>query len=321
MAPVPETAVIVPSHRASETLGACLDGLLAQTLPSDEFEILVVDSGEDGADDLVAERAERHDGTLALHRAERLGPGAQRNQGVSLTQARHLAFVDADCVPEPDWLQAGLAHLRSGAAIVQGPTLTPDGAPPPPYAHAIHLPGPSPLFESCNIMYEAAAFRRAGGFSTDLFESHGSHMGEDTELAWRVRRAGGAVAWEPRAVVRHAVGSVDFDAHLRYQWQARFFPRLVRTVPELRREALTAGVFLSPRSLRFGVAATAIAASSRARWALPLAVPYLAEVVASARAAPTPVNAAGAIARRLLSDGVREAALLWGSARYRSPVL
>jgi hypothetical protein len=170
-------------------------------------------------------------------------------------------------------------------------------------------------------MYEAEAFRRAGGFSTDLFESEGVHMGEDTELAWRVRRDGGTVAWEPRAVVRHVVGPADFDAHLRYEWQARFFPRLVRRVPELRAEALTAGAFLSPRTLRLTVAIAGIAASSRTRWALPLVLPYLGEVAASAQAAPTPRSAVGAVARRLVSDGVREAALLWGSVRYRSPVL
>ncbi|MGH2923399.1 MAG: glycosyltransferase [Solirubrobacterales bacterium] len=320
MASDPEIAVIVPSHKAEGTLGACLDGILAQTLASDSFEIRVVDSGADSAREIVAARADRHP-ALHLHEAERLGPGAQRNQGAGATTARFLAFTDADCVPEPRWLEAGFAHLKRGVAIVQGPTLTPDGAPPPPYAHAIFLPGPSPLFESCNIMYEAEGFRRAGGFSTDLFEAEGSHMGEDTELAWRVRRDGGTVAWEPAAVVRHAVSARDFGDQLSYEWQARFFPRLVRRVPELRGEALTARVFLSPRTMRASAALAAVALAPRTRWALPAALPYLAALAREARAAPTPRNAAGRVARRLVSDGARQAGLLWGSARYRSPVL
>jgi glycosyltransferase involved in cell wall biosynthesis len=320
MAPDPEIAVIVPSHRAEATLGACLDGILAQTLPVTSFEIRVVDSGEDSASEIVAARVDRHP-SLHIHRAERLGPGAQRNQGAAATGAAFLAFVDADCVPDPRWLEAGATHLRRGAAIVQGPTLTPDGRPPPSYAHAIFLPGPSPLFESCNIMYEADAFRRGGGFSTDLFEAEGVHMGEDTELGWRVRRGGGAVAWEPDAVVRHAVTPQGFGSQLRYDWQARFFPRLVARVPELRREALIAGTFLSPRTLRASGALAALALAPRTRWALPAALPYLADLAREAGAAPAPKRAAAAVARRLLSDGARQAGLIWGSARYRSPVL
>jgi glycosyltransferase involved in cell wall biosynthesis len=321
MAPSPQIAVVVPAHQAEETIGACLDGLFAQTLSPEQFEIHVVDTGDDSTATVVSERARRSPGRLQCHDAERRGPGSQRNLGVTRTAAPFLAFTDADCVPEPDWLEAGLPHLRRGKAIVQGPTLTPDGSPPPPYSHAIYLRGPSPLFESCNIMYEAEAFGRAGGFSVDLFESVGSHMGEDTELAWRVLRAGGEVEYEPRMLVRHTVHPPDFAAHLSYEWQGRFFPRLVRRVPELRREFLTAGLFLSRRSMRFSAVLAAMALVPRSRLALALAIPYVAELARSARGAPTPRTAAGAIGKRLIADSVLEAGLIWGTARYRSPVL
>jgi glycosyltransferase involved in cell wall biosynthesis len=321
MAPSPQIAVIVPAHRAEETIGACLDGLFAQTLPAERFEIHVVDTGKDATASVVRKRAADWEGRLFHHTAERPGPGSQRNLGVSRTTAPALAFTDADCVPTPEWLEAGAQHLRQGAEIVQGPTLTPNGSPPPPFSHAIFLRGPSPLYESCNIMYEAGAFRRAGGFSVDLFESMGSHMGEDTELAWRVLRAGGTVAYEPRAVVRHTIHPADFIGHLRYEWQARFFPRLVRRVPELRREMLATGLFLSRRSMRFSGALAAVALASRSRWAWALAIPYAAELALSARGAPTSCNAVGAVGKRLIADSVREAGLIWGSARYRSPVL
>jgi glycosyltransferase involved in cell wall biosynthesis len=319
--PTTEIAVVVPSHEAEATIGACIDALLGQSLDPGLFEIHVVDTGADSTADVVAERAERPGPRLVLHRADRRGPGAQRNQGAAAADAPFLAFTDADCTPDAEWLEAGLARLRSGATIVQGPTLTPDGSPPPPYAHAIYLPVQSPLYESCNIMYEARAFRAAGGFSTDLFESKGSHMGEDTELAWRVRRNGGTLQWEPRALVRHAVSPLDFPAHLRYLWQGRFFPRLVRRVPELRDSALTARFFLSPTTMRFGAALAATAITPRTRLAWPLVIPYLAELAGSARGASTPKSATGAVSRRLLADSVRQAGLLWGSFRYRSPVL
>ena len=280
-----------------------------------------MDTGADGTAALVEGRAQEWKGRLHYHLAEGRGPGRQRNLGVERTGAMLLAFTDSDCVPDQAWLEAGVKRLERGASIVQGPTLTPDGSPPPPFSHAIAINGPSPLYESCNVFYEANAFRLAGGFSVDLFDRTGSHMGEDTELAWRVLRAGGTAVFEPRALVRHAVYPPDYARHLRYQWQSRFFPRLVGRVPELRGELLSAGLFLGPRSVRAGAVLAGLAAGSRSRWGYALALPYLAHLRGIATRAPSPRAAAVGVAKHLIADAVREGALIWGSARYRSPVL
>lgn len=312
--------MIVPSHRAEDMIGACLDGLAGQT-HAEPFAVHVVDTGADGTEAIVADRATDWDGRLHYHRAEGRGPGRQRNEGVEHSGADLLAFTDSDCVPDAGWLAAGVERLRAGAAIVQGPVRTPDGAPPPPFSHAITIEGPSPLYESCNIFYEASAFRAAGGFSVDLFDATGSHMGEDTELGWRVRRNGGTVAYDDRALVRHAVHPPDYRHNLAYEWQARFFPRLVERVPELRRELLTAGLFLGPRSVRAASALAGLGLGFRHRAGLALAIPYLADLYRGVAHARSPRAAAAVTARRVVADAVREAGLVWGSARYRSPVL
>jgi glycosyltransferase involved in cell wall biosynthesis len=317
----PEVAVIVPAHRAERSIGPCLDGLRLQTLAPDRFEVHVVDTGEDGTGALVAARAAEWDGRLHYHALPGSGPAAKRNLGADRTEARVLAFTDADCVPDPAWLEAAVARLARGAAIVQGPTATPDGAPPPPFAHAIAIAGPTPLFESCNVVYDAAAFRAAGGFPDDLFAVTGAPFGEDAELAWRVIRGGGTAAFEPRALVRHAVDPPDYARHLRYQWQSRYFALLVRRVPELRRELLTARLFLGPRSLRFTACLAAAALARRYPWAAPLALPYLAQLAGVAARAASPRAAGVGIAKRLVADSVREIALIAGSARHRSPIL
>jgi glycosyltransferase involved in cell wall biosynthesis len=321
MPATPRIAVVVPSHRAEDTIGRCLDGLLRQTLGPGEFEIHVVDTGADATADVVAQRAMEWNGRLVYHHADGRGPGRQRNLGVDRASARFLAFIDADCVAEPGWLEAGIPHLERGASIVQGPTLTPDGSPPPPFAHAIATNGPSPLYESCNIMYSARAFREAGGFPVDLFDRTGSHMGEDTELAWQVRREGGEAVYEPRAVVRHLVLPADYSRYLRYQWQSRFFPRLVKRVPELRRELLEAEVFLGRRSMRTAAALAGLALGSRSRWAHALTLPLVIHLARMGARARSPRAAGIGIAKRLVADVVREIALVWGSIRYRSIVL
>lgn len=313
--------MIVPAHRARETLGDCLEGLTRQTLPVERFEVHVVDTGEDGAEQMVDNRAREWSGHLVYHRAPASGPGHKRNLGASQTTARYLAFTDADCIPEPQWLAAGLPHLQAGASIVQGPTLTPNGGPPPLFSHAIFTPGPTVLYESCNLMLEADAMKRAGGFPVDLFDATGAVMSEDTELAWAIRRAGGSAVFEPRAVVRHVVHPPDPWQHLRYEWQTRFFPRLVRQVPELRTEALTARFLLGRRSLLSCAALAGLALGSRNRWGYLLAAPYLVDLARTAAATEDPAKGAVVATGRLIADATREAALIWGSIRYRSLVL
>jgi glycosyltransferase involved in cell wall biosynthesis len=299
-----------------------LDGLRRQTIRPERFEVHVVDSGADRTRALTEELARDWKGRLTYHDGGGgQGPGAKRNLGARQTSAPYLAFTDADCVPEPQWLEAGLAHLRGGASIVQGPTLTPNGSPPPAFSHAIFRPGPSPLFESCNIMFSSRAFDGAGGFSVDLFDATGSPLGEDTELAWQIRRARGKAVFEPRAVVRHSIRPESFAHHLRYEWQTRFFPRLVRRVPELRSEGLTAGVFLGRRSLHSWGALAGLALGRRNRCGYLLAAPYLLQLVRGAAATGDPAKATIVATGQLMADATRQAALIWGSLRYRSLVL
>ena len=41
------------------------------------------------------------------------GSYAARNRGIEVAEGEVLAFTDADCVPAADWIEAGVAALRS----------------------------------------------------------------------------------------------------------------------------------------------------------------------------------------------------------------
>jgi glycosyltransferase involved in cell wall biosynthesis len=110
----PEVSVIVPSYNAASTIATCLAALSEQRtdLP---FEIIVVDSGSDGAADIVA----THFPEVRLLRfPERKFAGHARNLAIAEARGRLLAFTDADCVPSPDWIEAiRAAHRRSDSVI------------------------------------------------------------------------------------------------------------------------------------------------------------------------------------------------------------
>lgn len=109
-------SVILVSYRAARTLPMVLRGLDRQTVQP--TEIILVDSGDDGAADWV----EKHHGNVRVYRNPvRLFPGDARNLALQHTNCELVAFLDADCLPAPDWLeQILMAHERGGQSVVGG---------------------------------------------------------------------------------------------------------------------------------------------------------------------------------------------------------
>jgi glycosyltransferase involved in cell wall biosynthesis len=102
----------------AERLGGCLRALEAQTYPGHLYEVIVVDNGSaDSVVHVVAPYAR----ALAVHEGSP-GSYAARNTGVTHARGEVIAFTDADCIPTPDWLERGVAHLTrsEGRAVVAG---------------------------------------------------------------------------------------------------------------------------------------------------------------------------------------------------------
>ncbi len=95
----PFVSVIVPVRDGESTIADCLDAILATDYPEDRREILAVDNGStDGTAALIQSKPVRY------LREERRGVSNARNRGIAESRGEILAFVDADCVVEPQWL-------------------------------------------------------------------------------------------------------------------------------------------------------------------------------------------------------------------------
>ncbi|HEX2086112.1 MAG TPA: glycosyltransferase family A protein [Solirubrobacteraceae bacterium] len=276
-------SVIVPARDAGATLPRTRAALDAQR-GAPEFEVRIVED------------------------TEGRGPALTRNAGVAETSAPLLAFTDADCFPEPDWLERGVAALEH-ADLVQGAVLP--ERPPGPFDRTVWVRDAHGLFETANLLVRRDLFERLGGFERWLVPPDGKELGEDVLFGWQARRAGARVAFAPDAVVRHAVFPRGAHAYVRERERLAAFPALAKRIPELRSAVLCRRLFLSGRSLAFDAALLGCATG------LPvLAAPYAARVAADARRDGGRVAAARAIA-----DAAAAGALARGSVRHRSLIL
>ena len=121
-------SVIVPYYAQLEELGRTLAALEGQTWPRELFEVVVVD---DGSPEPLAEVGrsllERAPFAVRAVRQEDLGFGLARarNRGARAATHEVLVFLDADLLPEADWL---MAHARWHHAAPDVVTLGAAGA-------------------------------------------------------------------------------------------------------------------------------------------------------------------------------------------------
>ena len=99
-------SVIVPTFNEEEGVEACLKSLCDQTLPRDQYEIIVVDGN---SKDKTREIAEKYADKVFIQTSKKVG-GA-RNDGAMAAKYDILATTDADCFLPRDWLEKILADF------------------------------------------------------------------------------------------------------------------------------------------------------------------------------------------------------------------
>lgn len=196
-------SVVIPSYQAANHIRGCLSALSVQDFPL-QYEIIVVDSSDEGTDQIVSTE---FPSVKLLHFNKRCSVGAARNIGAAEATGEIVLFTDTDCVPERSWIR------RMYAAIVL------DGADGVCGAMDNGTPGSI----SGTVGYYLEFFRFVGGeeapaeseflvggnsgYRREVLQQHlylDENAGEDILFSWALARMGKTLRFVPQASVKHS---------------------------------------------------------------------------------------------------------------------
>jgi glycosyltransferase involved in cell wall biosynthesis len=206
----PQIAVVIPVYRA-RYLRECLDSVMAQTHLPDE--VIVVDDGSPDAG-LIELATAPHAGRLRLIRQENRGAGAARNLGILCASAELIAFLDADDVWCPTFLEDQthrLAEAPDCTLVYANATLVGDG--PLPGRLFMDLAPSSGdvtvdalLSQRCTVLTSSVLVRRSALVNTGLFDEE-LRRGQDFDLWVRLAHSHAHFAYTTEPLLARRIHS------------------------------------------------------------------------------------------------------------------
>jgi len=206
----PLVSIIIPAKNAQGTIEKCILSLL--NLDCQDYETIVVN---DGSQDKTAEVLRKYsDRVSVITNTVSHGPSKARNVAAKEAKGEFLAFTDADCSVDKDWINqlvsgftdANIAAVGGRQEIPEDETIF--GRKVAKFLEKVgfltdymrknqkcmvsvnHNP-------SCNVMYRKNIFSQEGGFLEGLWP------GEDIELDYRLKKKKYKIVFNPKAVVYH----------------------------------------------------------------------------------------------------------------------
>ncbi len=216
------SAVICTYNRAAY-LRQALRSLAGQTLPVDQYEVVVIDNACTDDTAAVIEEFRRLMPNLVHSHETQLGLSYARNRGALVARGEYIAYLDDDARAEPQWLHAVLEAFQAiqpSPMAIAGPVhldwsgCVPDWLPErywSLYTFVDHGREGRFLRDHEHLVGANMAFCRAillscGAFDVALGRRGGLLLsGEEAAVVKRLRQANLPIYYEPTALVWHAV--------------------------------------------------------------------------------------------------------------------
>ncbi len=219
-------SVIIPTRNRAAYLRESVRSVCRQRLPSEQYEIIVVDNGSAGDARRVVDESVTQRSTLHYVWESRIGLHQARHAGARVAQGEILVYIDDDVTVPAGWLEAmSKPYSDPHVACVGGKTLPKWEAEPPAWLdqfgenggsnlslldlgeETLELAWPQTVY-GCNMSVRRSVLYEIGGFNPDAIGDRRLiwlRGDGETGLHRKIYDAGYKVIYEPRAWLYHRV--------------------------------------------------------------------------------------------------------------------
>lgn len=186
-------SIVIPAFNEEKRIGRSLAALCNQTVPRDQYELIVVDGG---SQDKTRDIAKNYADMVFIQESERVA-GA-RNDGFLRAQYNLVATTDADSVVAPNWVEEAIGSFSNPDVVLSFGPVTPIEKTDKDRRYALLFNGLMRLGAHSRLYYYTlgcnTAFRRDALLRAGMYRI--MDAGDDLEVAVRMRKEG-AVKFAP----------------------------------------------------------------------------------------------------------------------------
>lgn len=212
-------SIVICTHNRASILPVVLGSLATQTIPLDQYEILLVDNGSTDSTKQTVESFFAKLSNMRYVYEPELGLSPARNRGWREACGEYVAFLDDDCKVPADWLTNALRVAREIAPhVFGGPFYAFYNSPKPAWfkdEYGSHVQGDTPrmlkedeYLDGGNMFIRCDVLQSYGGFRSDLgMKGKQIAYGEETQFFKRLRSEMKDVVlfYDPSLFVSHLV--------------------------------------------------------------------------------------------------------------------
>ena len=207
---MPKVSVIIPAYNVAPYIGETLDSVFAQTFA--DYEVVVINDGSPDTAELERELARFID-RLSYLKQENRGASAARNTGLRAAGGELVAFLDADDLWLPNYLDEQIRFLRErncdlvcadaevfSDGLHQEETYMESLMPEAPLMGDVTFLGL--LSAGQSLITSGVVVRREQVFQVGLFDE-ALRNSQDFDLWLRLARQGARMAYQRRTLLRY----------------------------------------------------------------------------------------------------------------------
>ena len=222
-----DLSIAVCTYNRADVLPKCLESLVNQSASSELFEVLIIDNNSNDETKKIADDfCQKHNNFRYIFEKKQ-GHSQARNRAIAEAKGKYLAYIDDDETVNQEFVQSIFdCFAQTDADVVGGPVFTWFDAPKKPVFYNAKIynfdlgperkkmtpPGFDFGFGCGHSCFKKSLFDEVGLFSEDFGIVNGKlQMGEDSEMGYRLLKAGKVFYYEPNMKVWHKLRPKELE--------------------------------------------------------------------------------------------------------------